>query len=156
MLPWTISFDRLGIVAWSQLYIRISSSYLLIRGTCLALDPGYGWVTRSQSWIEPPGLSSIKLSFATEILLLLVHRPPYRSIYRIGNKCEILGEICRKRVLGPWWWKMIYTKRYREMEDGYERLEIRGFVFLFSDEIVKILVIKYEINGVKYGIVRVQ
>lgn len=42
------------------------------------------------------------------------------------------------------------------MEDGYERLEIRGFVFLFSDEIVKILVIKYEINGVKYGIVRVQ
>lgn len=42
------------------------------------------------------------------------------------------------------------------MEDGYERLEIRRFVFLFSVEIVKMLVVRYGINGVKYGIIRVQ
>ena len=95
--------------ACSQLYIRISSSYLLIRGTCLALDP---WVM-DELHVGPDRIrqgylrSSYRLA-KTDISLSL-HSGGSQAqawIYRVRsalrgfrNKCQALGEICRKRVV---------------------------------------------------------
>lgn len=159
MLPRTISFDRLGIVAWSQLYIRISSSYLLIRGTCLAY--------RTQVMDE---LHVARAGSNRQGYLRSSYRSPPRSCFSWFTGRHIvrsIGSVTNARSWGKFV-ENVYLVRGGEkwsirrdierwyMEDGYERLEIRGFVFLFSVEIVKMLVVKYGINGVKYGIIRVQ